>query len=215
LVPLTAHRLLPFALALALAGCGSSAPVERDRYYSLAPGLQETPAAIPSSAILLVNDLSARGFLGGRQIVYRTREQPLRVERYEALLWEEPAPRALSQVLVNAIRDAGIFQFVVIPADRARADYLLGGEVERFEHWPTDQPPQVAMTLNLSLVHADDRHSLWARRYSGEEPVTASTQDGMAEAFNRLTARLLGEVLRDLKRVQPRLRAGAARPTSG
>lgn len=210
MVPLAPYRLAVMVTALMLAACSSSPPVERDRYYSLAPQIQESPSARPSSAILLVNALSARGFLGGRQIVYRTKEQPLLVERYDTLLWEEPVPQGLSQILVNAVRDAGVFRFVVIPADRASADYMLGGEVERFEHHPTDQPPSVVARLNLSLVNARDRKSLWTRSYQGEEPVAAATPQAMAEAFDRLTGRLVGEVVRDLKGVQPRLHGGAS-----
>jgi cholesterol transport system auxiliary component len=217
LVPLKPHRpagplppVAVWALILALAGCGSAPPLESDRNYSLEPKARETPVEAPDDAVLLVNDLAARGFLGGRQIVYRTREEPLVVERYEHYLWAEPLPRALAQSLVGAIRDAGVFRFVVIPADRARADYLLGGEVAHFEHRPTDQPPRVVATLNLSLVSADRRRSLWTRQYSGEEPVSTATPDAMAEAFNRLTARLVGEVVRDLRTLRPRLK-----PASG
>ncbi|WP_242523156.1 ABC-type transport auxiliary lipoprotein family protein [Thiocystis minor] len=202
------HRWHALSLAfLVLVGCGSSAPLQRDRFYALEPPPSiQVPGDAATPAILLVNHLAARGFLGGRQIVYRDHRQPLLVERYEELLWEEPVPRALSQVMVNAIRNAGLFRVVAIPADRARSDYLLGGEVERFEHRPTEQPPRVVATLNLSLVSAGDRHAVWTRRYSGEEIVNATTPDAMAEAFNRLAGSLAGEVVRDLSAVQSRLK---------
>ncbi len=210
-----ALSLLALLLIPILTGCGSSAPLQHDRFYALEPTPSlEASAGSPSPAILLVNHLAARGFLGGRQIVYRTHQQPLVVERYDDLLWEEPVPRAMAQILVNAIRDARLFQFVVIPADRARADYLLGGEVERFEHRPTDQPSRVVATLNLSLVSTNDRHSLWTRRYSGEEMVRSETDgakpatpDAMAEAFNRLAARLATEVVRDLRTLKQQLQS--------
>ena len=195
------HRWHALSLSiLILVGCGTSAPLQRDRFYALEPVPSiQAPGDGSASAILLVNHLAARGFLGGRQIVYRDHRQPLRVERYEELLWEEPVPRALSQVMVGAIRDAGIFRVVAIPADRARSDYLLGGEVERFEHRPTEQPPRVVAVLNLSLVSVRDRHAVWTRRYSGEEIVNATTSDAMAEAFNRLAGRLAREVVGDLR----------------
>ncbi|TCT20204.1 ABC-type transport auxiliary lipoprotein family protein [Thiobaca trueperi] len=197
------NYLTALLLVLLLTGCGSSPPLQSDRYYALSPIIRETPAATPASGVLLVNTLAARGFLGGRQIVYRQDGQPLRVERYDWLLWEETVPRALAQSLADAIRDAGLFEFVVTPADRARADYILSGEVETFEHRPTDQPPRVVASLNLSLVRATDRRSVWMKTYRGEEQVDASTPeaipDAMAESFNRLTARLVGEVVRDLR----------------
>ena len=184
---------------LGLAGCGSAPPVQADRFYSLEPVALEGPAGPPAPSILMVNDLAARGLLGGRQILFRTRTQPLVVDRYDGLLWAEPPTRALAQNLVNAIRAAQVFDFVVIPADRARADYLLGGEVERFEHLPTEQPPRVVGTINLALVRADDRRSIASRRYSGEETVDGDSPEAMAGAFNRLAARLVAEAVRDLQ----------------
>jgi cholesterol transport system auxiliary component len=191
-------------LILVLAGCGSTAPMTSDRYYSLAPAPLEAPVGAPVPATLLVNDLAARGFLGGRQIIFRTHEAPLLVQRYNDLLWEEPVTRAMSRNLVNAIRTARVFQFTLIPADRGRADYILGGEVERFEHLPTTVPPRVVATLNLALVRANDRKSLWNRRYSGDVQVEGATSEAMVEAFNRLAAQLAADVVRDLRTLPPR-----------
>lgn len=202
---------LVVALVLCLVACGTAPPLPRDRYYALEPAGAGPAAGQTVAAILQVNDLAARGFLGGRQILYRTREQPLVVERYENYLWEEPAPRALAAILIETIRDAGLFQHVVIPADRAKPDLLLGGEVERFEHRPTDGPPLVLAKLNLSLVRTNDRRSLWTRQYSGQEAVSADTPDAMAEAFNRLARRLAAQVTRDLVALGAKLEP-AARP---
>jgi cholesterol transport system auxiliary component len=191
--------------ALLLCGCGASEPVKPDRFYSLDPVPLRGAAGAPAPSVLLVNSLAARGFLGGRQIVYRTRESPLAAQRYEELLWEDPPSRAIAAALVKALRAAEIFQFVVIPADRARADFLLGGEVERFEHLPTEEPPRVSASFTLALVRAHDRSSMANRHYSGEEPVHGVSPDAMAEAFNRLTARLVAEAVRDLEALKPRL----------
>ena len=200
---LRAALLVP--LVLWLSSCGPAQPVRPDRFYSLEPAVLEGPAGPPAPVVLLVNNLGARGFLGGRAIVFRTREQPLVAQRYEDLLWEDAPTRSIAQALVTGIRAAGLVEFVVVPTDRARFDLMLGGEVERFEHLPTDSPPQVAASINLTLVRATDRSTLATRRYSGEEPVEGTTPDAMAEAFNRLTARLMAEVVRDLRSLGPRL----------
>ncbi|UHD15247.1 ABC-type transport auxiliary lipoprotein family protein [Thiocapsa bogorovii] len=193
-------RLLPaLILGLVAGGCGSPAPMRPDLFYSLDPEPLESPVGAPLPATLLVSDLAARGFLGGRQIVFRTEAEPLRVQRYDDLLWADPLPRALARNLVRAVRHAQVFAFAVTPADRARADYLLGGEVERFEHLPTAVPPRVVGTLNLALVRADDRRTLRDRSYRHEVEVQGDTPDDMAEAFNRLAALLAADVVRDLR----------------
>ncbi len=199
-----ASRLLPALLIVLIAGgCGSPAPLRPDLFFALDPEPSETPVGSPLPATLLVSDLAARGFLGGRQIVFRTEAEPLRVQRYDDLLWADPVPRAVSGNLVRAVRSAGVFAFTLIPADRGRADYLLGGEVERFEHLPTATPPRVVGTLNLALVRADDRRSVWDRRYHREVEVQGDTPDAMAGAFNRMAALLAADVVRDLQALPP------------
>lgn len=126
-------------------------------------------------------------------------------------MWEEPPSRGLTKALVTALRTAEVFQFVVVPAERAQADYLLGGELQRFEHLPTDQPPRVAAALHLALVRADNREPVASRDFSGEEVVTADTPAAMAEAFERLSARLIAEAVRDLQANRGHLR-GTTRP---
>jgi cholesterol transport system auxiliary component len=162
-------------------------------------------------ATLLVNDLAARGFLGGRQIVFRTQDRPLEVQRYNLFLWEEPPGRAIAGNLARALRTANLFEFVIRPAQRSRADLILGGELTRFEHLPTAGPPRVEADFSLTLVRGADRRSLFSRRYRGSEAVRAATPEAMARAFNRLASRLIDDAVRDLRSLGPRLSASAGR----
>lgn len=207
--------LTPIALLLAamlLTACGTPAPAQRDRFYSLDPQLPPgyvTGAPLP--ATLLVNDLAARGFLGGRQIVFRTKERPLEVQRYSLLLWEEPPGRAIARNLAGSLRTAGLFGFVTTPAQRSRTDYILGGELDRFEHLPTANPPQVAADFHLTVMGGVDRRSLFSRRYQAQEPTRGDTPEAMTQAFNRLAGRLIRDAVRDIESQRSRLRGSAAR----
>lgn len=201
-----AAALLAAALAAGLlGGCGGGAPVTRDAFFVLEPAVAMGPATRHVPATLLVMPLGARGFLGGTQIVFRTGEQPLQVQRYDDLLWEEAPGRALSDVLATALRDSGAFAFVVTIADRARADYILGGELIRFEHLPTAAPPRVSGEVNLTLVDGRTRRTLFSRTYAGDEPTGDSTPVAMAAAFNRLAERLAADALADLAGIAPTL----------
>lgn len=201
-----AHGGLLAALALLLGACASAPPAERDRFFRLEAPVATIPAGVPVRATLVVNDLRASGFEGGQRIVYRTAEAPLQTHRYPTLWWEEPPGRALSGLLTEALRAAGLAGFVVRPDQRVRGDYLLSGELARFEHRPTDQPPRVVADFTLTLVRGDDRRPLLSRRYQGEEPVPESTPEAMAAAFNRLAGRLVQAAAADLIGLKPRLR---------
>jgi cholesterol transport system auxiliary component len=183
-----------------LAGCGGERL--RDLYFGLRSevSVQPSPRAIPGT--LRVTPLAARGFVAGSRIVYRTAEQPLQVERYAELLWEEVPARAFADDLTAALRAAGVFEHVVTAGDPARADFLLTGELQRFEHRPTDAPPHVLAELSLTLVRGKGRQVLVSREYAGIEPNAVGTDgrttpDAIVAAFNRLSGRLIGQIVAD------------------
>ncbi len=201
-------RLIPLLLSLLLGACASAPPAQRDHFYRLDPPTDVTTGTGPPlSATLRVSDLAARGFLGGRQIVFRTQAQPLETRRYVQYLWEEPPGQALASALVKALRAANLFRFVTGPGQDARAQYLLSGKIIRFEHLPTAQPPRAALAFTLLLAQADSRAPILEREYEGREPVSGDTPDAMAQAFNRLAGRLIGKAVDDLRALRPRLRA--------
>jgi cholesterol transport system auxiliary component len=202
---LLACALLASAL---LAGCGGERL--RDLYFALQPEVSVQPSPRPIPGTLRVIPLTAQGFVAGDRIVYRTAQEPLQVYRYAELLWEEPPATAIANNLTAALRAAGVFEHVVTAADPARAQYLVTGELNRFEHRPTDNPPRVLAEMTLTLVRGQGRNVLVARNYAGEEPTAVgadgrTTPDAIVAAFNRLTGRLIGEVIADAQRAAPRL----------
>jgi cholesterol transport system auxiliary component len=79
---------------------------------------------------------------------------------------------------------------------------VLGGELTRFEHLPTADPPRVRADLTLTLMRSSDRGSLLAKGYQAEEAVGGASPEDMAAAFNRLASRLIREVVGDLARLR-------------
>jgi cholesterol transport system auxiliary component len=186
-----------------LNGCGSSGPPVRDRFYALDPTVALAPSPRSASGTLLITPFGSRGFVGGTQIVFRTADAPLQVQRYDSLLWEQTPGRALAEALIAAVRDADIFAYVVSIADRANPDVVANGDLTRFEHRPTAQPPSVAAAFNLTLITSKDRQTRFSQTYEGVEPTRESTPEAMVQAFNRLTGRLLTDAVRDIQRVAP------------
>ena len=200
---------LCLAVPVAISGCGGAERV-RDVYYSLQPSPAVSPSTRPIPGTVRVSPLAARGFVGGSRIVYRTADEPLEVKRYDEYLWEELPARALADAMQATLRASRVFENVVGPGDPARPDYLLTGELLRFEHLPTDNPPRVAAELTLTLVDARTRALLASKVYSGFEPTAGAdgrtTPTEMVSAFNRLSGRLIAEAAADVRSVAPRLR---------
>lgn len=202
--------VLSFLLLAVLGGCGSSGPPAPEQFFALAPMVEVKPSRRRIPGTLLVTPLAARGFVGGSQIVFRTSSAPLQVQRYDDLLWQEVPGRAISGALIAALRASRAFEFTVSIADRARADFMLNGELDQLEHLPTADPPQVRAAFNLALIAGSDRKTLLSKTYSGAEPTAESTPEQMIRAFNRLTGRLLTEAVDDLQRQAPGLTRNAA-----
>lgn len=100
---------------------------------------------------------------------------------------------------------------MVTPAQRTRADYILSGEIDRFEHLPTAGPPKVVAEFSLTLLQGTNRRSLFSGRYQGQEATGEDSPEAMALAFNRLAGRLVGDALRDLQSQRTRLLAAPGR----
>jgi cholesterol transport system auxiliary component len=195
-------------LTAALAGCGGNRV--QDLYFSLEPDVVVVPSGRTAPGTLRVSPLTARGFIAGSRMVYRTREEPLEVKRYGQILWEEVPARAMADALTAALRASGSFEHVVSAGDPARADFLLTGQLLSFEHRPTDAPPAVVAELHLTLVRGKGREVLVDGTYVGTEPSRIgadgrTTPAAIVDAFNRLSGRLIGEVLTDARRLVPRL----------
>ena len=203
--------LLGCLLTSLLAGCGSSGPVQRDQFYTLQPEVRFRPSAQTVPGSLLITPLASRGFLGGTQILFRTASAPLQVQRYDYLFWDPAPGRALAETLIDTMRSAGAFQYVISVADRAQADFMLNGELTRLEHLPTADPPQVIAAFSLTLIASHNRSIQFSRSYSGREPTSASTPEAMARAFNRLIGRLLSQAVDEIQRLAPRLQHVSAR----
>ncbi|WP_295881101.1 ABC-type transport auxiliary lipoprotein family protein [uncultured Thiohalocapsa sp.] len=210
--PLLTWVLLACALSacVLLTGCGGGERL-RDLYFSLNPQVSVPPSARPIPGTLRVTPISARGFVAGSRIVYRTAEDPLRVQRYGQLLWEEVPARALADDLAAALRAAQVFEHVITAGDPARANFLLTGELQRFEHRPTDDPPHVLGELSLTLVRGQGRQVLVAKTYRAEElvavgPEDRTTPEAIVAAFNRLAGRLIEQVVADAQAMGGRLR---------
>jgi len=227
LKPSTTALALTLAATLLAVGCGGGERI-RDIYFALSSEVAVSPGSNTVPGTLRVSPLAARGFVGGSRIVYRTAEQPLQVQRYNELLWEEVPARALADDLLAALRAGKAFEHIVTAGDPARADYLLTGELARFDHLPTGWPPAtatgqpamglktqttdgssglppgVSIEFSLALVDGGSRRLLVSKTFAGFEPTATdargrTTPEAMVDAFNRLAGRLIGELLRDIQ----------------
>mgnify|MGYP001813914442 FL=1 len=193
------HGLPWIAAALLLGACAAPGPAPQDSFYRLAPGVAVAPGVPVLDGTLLVNKLEPRGFAGGRNIVFVDRAAPLQVQRYHYHLWVESPALAVSDLLAGTLRQAQLARHVITPTERAIADAMISGQLLRLEHHPDAQPPAVLVELELSLIDAERRRARFFKHYRVEQPAESRSIEDAVTAFDRALARLLGDILGDLR----------------
>ena len=201
------------AVYAVVAGCVSG-PAPQDAFYTLTPVMTSPKSAKPLAGTILVNRLAARGLTAGRQIVFRDKDHPFQVQRYHFRYWADAPAVMIQDRLVESLRQAGVVDYVITPAERAKADWIVSGSLLLFEHHPYAQPPTVAVELELGIVRAACRDPVFLQRYSAQEPAPNNQIDQAIPAFERALTRLIDQFLKDARRVldeRTRADAGACR----
>jgi len=211
-----AFRLFAIVAASAVvAGC-LSGPPPQSVFYTLEPAVTAAKRMKPLAGTILVNRLTARGLTGGRQIVFRDANHPFQVQRYHYRYWADAPAVLIQDRLVESLRQSGIADYVITPAERAKADWLLSGSLLRFEHHPYARPPAVIVELELGIVRSDCRDPVFLKRYAVREPASNNQIEQAIPAFEHALTRLIDQFLQDAGRVlerQTKPDAGVCRAT--
>ncbi len=189
--------LVAGALALVLAGCGTTPEVPSDQYFRITVA---TPQPLPRPVlpgIVSVERLSANGLTGGRPIVYARRDQPTRLNEYHYQLWIEPPTSMVRDLLVEYLRQANAAQQVVTPDLRVEPNSVVRGRILRFEQI-VGSPPGVAVEIELSVqdVGADTiRH---IKTYRVERRVANETIPAAVDAFGAALSEIFAGLVKAL-----------------
>lgn len=183
-----------------IAGCQSD-PAPRETFYRLAPGFEQLVHDQQACGTLLVGRIGSRGFSGGRAIVFRDETDPLQVQRYNYHLWSEPPALMLQDAIVRSLRTADLAHYVITPAERANADWIVSGILLRMEHLPDALPAKVVIEAELGIVGADTRQTLFLERYIETESAISTTIDDAVQSFNTALQRMLVRFQTDATKV--------------
>jgi ABC-type uncharacterized transport system auxiliary subunit len=187
------------AALLAAAGCAlGSAP--RDAFYRLEAPAPPALAQPALPGLLSVDRLRADAITSERLLLYRAAGDPTEVRRYAYHQWVDPPPLMLQVALANALRLAGVAGTVVTSDERLRPDYELGGRILELER-RLDDPPRVALELELSLTRRSDRALLLQRVYREERPAESGVPDAV-RAFDQALGALLRRLVADLAELE-------------
>lgn len=193
-------RTLFYGLCVTIIACQSGLG-PRETFYQLAPVIQQRPPDPQACGTVLVGRLGTQGFAAGRAIVFRERADSLEIQRYNYHFWSDPPAFMIQDAVTRSLRAAGSVRYVITPVERASADWIVPGSLVRLEHFPNSSPAQVVLELELGIVAANTRRTLFLEHYLEKEPAAGNGVDEAVEAFNRALERSLARFQEDAGKI--------------
>jgi uncharacterized lipoprotein YmbA len=193
--PIKERLLLVLAMAVLLAGCATSKPVQ---YYQLSAMREDrAPAefAVPKEATIGLGPVSLPEYLVRPQIVSRTSANRLTISNSHR--WAEPLEENLPRVLSeNLSALLGTDRILLHPWPVARkVDCQIMVEVVQFEAGPNDA---VNLIARWQVMGRDGQVLLPATRSSFKLTASAMDQEAMVVALSQGIARLARDIAADL-----------------
>ncbi|MCI0653236.1 MAG: ABC-type transport auxiliary lipoprotein family protein [Methylococcaceae bacterium] len=189
-----------YVLCLTIIAC-QSGPAPRETYYQLEPEIQQGPPDPKACGTLLVGRLGTHGFAGGRAIVFRERADSLEIQRYHYNLWSEAPALMIQQAIARSLRATGLLRYVITPVERANADWIVSGSLLRLEHFPNSSPASVVFEVELGIVSAKSRETLFLKRYLETESAANNNIGDAVKAFNNALEQMLAQFQKDAGKI--------------
>jgi cholesterol transport system auxiliary component len=193
-------KVLPLvSWLLALTGCSgvfdSSLPSPQAYILRLPPRAQPAVDAAAAGSLLVQRPLAGPGLESERIALLRSDR---RFDFYAASRWAAPAPDLLESVLVDALRQSGLFSSVFDDSAPYAPHYNLRVAVRRFEADYTSgaRTPTVYVVLDCTLGRHRDRNLLASFTAQGSALANDDRLSAVVAAFETATAAAVGELER-------------------
>ena len=181
---------LLFLAVFPLLSCGG---VPRTHYYTLR--LPPAPAGSdPRTSFLLgVERFRAAHVLRDDRILFY--ESPLQLNYYEYHRWSSDPATMLTEQVMRALRQMGIFSEVRLLPSREPTDYVLRGRLNNFEEIDYDAGGKVRVALELALLRSRDHKIVWTATREVASAIREAGVSGVVDALNASSEQILREVL--------------------
>jgi len=121
-----------------------------------------------------------------QQVMFR--ESDFELRPYDNVQWAELPRDMVTRALTDALVAAKRFKDVGNAADLNAPDWILTGELRRFEEVHTCDPWVAQCEVRLELRDALGSEAIWAGTLSAREPLTQNDVAALAPAMSRAVA---------------------------
>jgi len=198
---------------LALTACGSlldsTLPAPQAYILRLPAHTASAPAATAAGSLLVQRPEAGPGLASEKIALLRSGQ---RFDFYAASLWAAPAPDLVESVLVDRLRDTGLFSAVFDDSSPYAPAYNLRCGMRRFEadYTTGGKVPTVHVALDCTLGRHRDRALLASFTAEGSSPAAEDRLGAVIAGFESATSTALAEMERQIASA-----LGAERPAPG
>jgi len=193
--------VLIIGISLILGAClNLRQPSNKIEYYTLEyePPLFTDMDQLPYA--ISVEHLTVAPMYDTTQIIYK--ERPFARDAYAYHRWRVNPGDMITSLLNRDIRYSGLFKTVTPYASQYGSQFSLGGEVEEFFEWDTEEGWKAVLSLNISLISVNERDVskkvLYQKSYRATETCKQNNPGALAEALSLEMSRLSREIITDL-----------------
>jgi len=198
---------------LTLGGCGSllesTVPAPQAYILRLPVRTASAPVATVAGSLLVQRPEAGPGLASENIALLRSGQ---RFDFYAASLWAAPAPDLVESVVVDQLRQTGMFSAVFDDSSPYAPAYNLRCELRRFEadYTTGNKTPTVHVALDCAFGRHRDRALLASFTAAGSAPAAEDRLSAVIAGFEAATSTAIAEIERQIAAA-----LGAERPAPG
>jgi ABC-type uncharacterized transport system auxiliary subunit len=175
-------------------------PMKKIEYFTL----EYTPPTItdlkPLSHVIRLEHFTASPTYNTSRIIYKNR--PFTRDSYIYYRWRTNPGALVTHFLSRDIRHSGLFKAILSPDSQFVSSYILGGTVDEFLEWDTEETWKAILSLSIILIDKnkiDVREKiLFQKTYREESFCKRKTPRSLAEAMSRDMSEISKQIIKDI-----------------
>ena len=160
--------------------------------------LPDPPSSRPADSQLIigVESFSAAAPLNDWRILKY--ESPTQLKYYEEDHWVSQPSTMIPELAARTLERMGIAKQAGVLPYVEKMDYILQGQILRFEEFESGDQHEARVALKLTLVRFPNREVVWTGTFRSEQPVTGGNVTSAVDALSVATQHVLKEGLTQL-----------------
>ena len=189
-------RTMVFMAILVVMGAGCATPhyipVQKYR-LEIRPQIGEVPPAGKSLGIRPLEPATPYKL----RMVFR--ESDFLLGNYDHAEWAEPPRDMVTRALDDALTATKRFKDVGNAADMAAPDYILTGEIRRFDEVHTTTPWTAECEIRIEIRQTNANNAVWAQTFSAKEPLSRNEVGAFPAAMSRAVSGIIQQAVNGIK----------------